>query len=72
MVKKYLNINQLDGNTSLDTIFENKDTQTDDLDTNSSENTNLIEDKCSRPTDNTTMCERHVKPAYELDACVCG
>ena len=44
MVKKHMNIDQLDGNTSLDTTFENKETQTDDLDTKSSENAKRIED----------------------------
>ena len=72
MVKKHVNIAQLNENTTLDTIFENKETQTDDLDTKSSEKAKRIEAKGSRPKHKTKMCAKHQQLAYELEAMAPG
>ena len=72
MVKKHVNIAQLNENTTLDTIFENKEMQTDDLETKSSEKAKIIEGKGSRPKHKIKMCEKHQQLAYELKAMAPG
>ena len=55
MIKKHRNMDQLDGNVSLDNSFANKETQTDDLETKSQVSVKRAEAENSKLTDKTVL-----------------